>query len=319
MPHPALHPAGSVESIAHALNRLTLRQNARKYAVARRPVVSALRAASRQSPVSAQPLPQENSRGRESNATSTCSDNIDYGVLVGNSNHSNDGDYATPFIPSYATMKCHNTNSHAQLSPTATLENHTLRNDAHYLCSGPLNYQSFTQQSHPTLSSSDQPSLFVGEPLVYSQVMTNYQSTNSYSSSPNIQSSKDSHHSSCLSVSTPPDNSASHANKTRKSEKSNSGTSASLDFLKRIQLHNKAISHYIAVQRQRQSPGVLSMNSPSPPPRRQPTPSSLSSHSHTVTSAPSFKFVVPHPPSTPKPNFIPRGHRGVLSTTPISM
>ena len=89
VPHPPLHPAGSVESIAHALNRITQRQNARKY-TARRPVVSALKAASRPSMATNQTLSQESSQEQES---------TDCDVLAANSNNSNSREYVTP-VPS---------------------------------------------------------------------------------------------------------------------------------------------------------------------------------------------------------------------------
>ena len=111
------------------------------------------------------------------------------------------------------------------------------------------------------------------------------------------------------------------------------GSPASLDLLRRIQLHNKAISRYIEMQRQHQTPPPTSVHQSSSVStnrsscscghgdKKQPTPTSSECHDYgTSTSAPSFKFVVPRPPSTPKPNFMAgTQHRGVIRTAPISM
>ena len=294
MPHPPLHPAGSVESIAHALNRITQRQNARKYA-AKRPVVSALKAASQPSMVTDQTLSQESSQEQES---------ADCDVLAANSNNSNSQEYVIP-VPSYGTK----VNRSYERSSAISENTSTWKNSPFYP-PATQNAQSAVSQITP-ISANTWTNIHNGIsnssiPHTCQSFMTN---KGHPSSSPHTNSRCD--------VSDMSADTAKH----------HYGTPASLDLLRRIQLHNKAISRYIEMQRQHQTP-PLSVHRPSPasanPSRlchskKQPTPTSSEYHDCTSTSAPSFKFVVPHPPSTPKPNFVPGGHRGIIRTTPISM
>ena len=283
VPHPPLHPAGSVESIAHALNRIAQRQNARKYA-ARRPVVSALKAASQPSMATDRTPSQESSQEQPS---------ADCDVLAANSNSSNSQDYVTP-VPSYGTKVRQSYEPSSAISESAS----TWRDSPFY----PSNAQSAVSQVTP-ISTNTWTDVHSGTPNSSSR-----QSFNKYHRSvPHTNSKRD--------ISMSADTAKHHY-----------GTPASLDLLHRIQLHNKAISRYIEMQRQHQTPPLsvhqpisLSTNPSSlcSTSKKQPTPTSSEYHS---TSAPSFKFVVPHPPSTPKPNFMAgTHHRGVIRTTPISM
>ena len=310
MPHPPLHPASSVESIAHALTRLTQRQNARKYA-AGRPVMSALKAASQPNPESAQPLPHENSKEQRSSSVVCRDDNINFDVTAGNSNNSNSRDFVIPF-PSYGTNITHDhpMSSKALESYTAFWKSNPLSSHSLHVSPSP----SYVQPSEMTIP-------LAGESLSLSTVIrTNSERNHNNVSSSTFHLSSNDHYNSPV-VSVPSECATNNVDgETSKSKNRHFGTPASLDLIKRIHLHNKAISHYIDMQKH--SPGVCAKTCVphSPPMRTQPTPSTSSSHPHTGTPAPSFKFVVPHPPSTPKPNFILRpGHRGPISTTSISM
>lgn len=300
VPHPPLHPAGSVESIAHALSRLTQRQNERKY-TARRPVVSALKATSQPSPVSTQPPIQKNSSKGDENAPA--GGEVNCIAIAANSNSSNSRDYVTP-VPSYVFAT-------EMYQPPPTVVGSRWGDFSQ--CRSDLQSQN-TFQPSGDVTSDEQSTLLVSP---FSQVTPNSGNTMSCTSSdhnnmhlsPHIQSFQD-HHPSLFSSSA---QEASGGDRNC-SSKHRYGTRASLDLLKRIQMHNKAISHYTDMQRLHHSPSVPA-SSPVCPSRREPVPSSSSSHSHTAISAPSFNFIVPHPPSTPKPNFILRGHRGVVGTS----
>ena len=271
VPHPPLHPAGSVESIAHALNRITQRQNARKY-TARRPVVSALKAASQPRMVTNRTLSQESSQEQES---------TDCDVLAANSNNSNSQEHVTP-VPNYGTKV-----NRLYEQSSAISENTSMWRNSPFYPPTTQNAQSAVSQVTP----------------ISANIWTNVHNDTHNSSTPHTCQSLNKGHS-----------------------LSSRGTPASVDLLRRIQLHNKAISHYIEMQRQYQTP-PLSVHQPSSvstPTRscnskKQPTPTPSEYHDCTSTSAPSFKFVVPHPPSTPKPNFVPGDHRGVIRTIPVSM
>ena len=273
MPHPPLHPASSVESIAHALTRLTQRQNARKYA-AGRPIMSALKAASQPNPESAQPLPHKKSKEQRS------------------------------------ITHDHPTSSKALENYTAFWKSNPLSSHSLHVSPSP----SYVQPSEMTIP-------LAGESLSLSTVIrTNSERNHNNVSSSAFHLSSNDHYNSPV-VSVPSECATINVDgETNKSKNCHFGMPASLDLIKRIHLHNKAISHYIDMQKN--APGVCAKTCVphSPPMRTQPTPSTSSSHSHNGTPAPSFKFVVPHPPSTPKPNFILRpGHRGPISTTSISM
>ena len=246
-------------------------------------MVSALKAASQSSVVTAQTLSQESTQERES---------VDYDVIAENSNNSNNREYVTP-VPSYG----------AQVNPSSAISQSTWRNSP-FFTPTTQNAQSAVSQITPNLASP----------------WTIHNST--HSSTPHTRQSFEDH----PSFSHRTTSNKGHGDKSATTAQRRYGTSASLDLLRRIQLHNKAISHYIEMQRQHQTP--LSVNQPSSTPtnpsclvhyKKQPTPTSLESHDCTSNSAPHFKFVVPHPPSTPKPNFILGGHRGVIRTIPISM
>ena len=288
VPHPPLHPAGSVESIAHALNRIAQRQNARKYA-ARRPVVSALKAASQPSMATDRTPLQESSQEQPS---------ADCDVLAANSNSSNSQDYVAP-VPSYGTKVRQSYEPSSAISESAS----TWRDSPFYSSNAQSAVSQVTPISHNTWTDSHN-----GTPNSSSR-----QSFNKYHRSvPHTNSKRD------------------ISNVSADTAERHYGTPASLDLLHRIQLHNKAISRYIEMQRQHQTP-PLSIHQPishstnpsslcSSSSKKQPTPTSSEYHDCTSTSAPSFKFVVPHPPSTPKPNFMAgTHHRGVIRTTPISM
>lgn len=315
VPHPPLHPAGSVESIAHALNRLAQRQNERKYATWR-PVVGALKAASQPSPVYAQPSTQDSASERIIINEPAGADIDDNNMMIAaNSNNSNSNHrgYATS-VPTSSTIVDHV----QQPSP--------IRFDQQ-------SYSTYSESCPPTsrdgsglhsyIVSSEQPTLLGHSTSAISQVTPN--SGNACTSSDHTnthfsthpQSFKD-HHSFSVSSSVKAANGSTDCDG-NKSSKRRYGTAASLDLLMRIQMHNKAISHYIDMQRQHHSPSIHT--NPSPANRKQPIPSSSSSHSHTTTPAPTFKFVVPCPPSTPKPNSILKSHRvtRVIGTTPIAM
>ena len=326
MPHPPLHPAGSVESIAHALNRLTQRQNARKYA-ARRPVVSALKAASQPSPVSAQPasLPREKSREQE-NITAVVE--IDYDTFVANSNNSNSNSrgYITPdpnYAHSYPSMMSANYDSNwkSHRHNVLTTFDNVQKDYRHFLNDTSSNQIMQNTHSNNFVASQDHSShTATGKLSTESQFTPNTKSSYFHSShnntySPSTPQSFTDHH---YSTSVPTQAGVSDGDG---SAKRRHGTSASFDLLRRIQEHNKAISHYMQVHRQYQSPTLSSDTSRSPPCRQQPTPSSSACQYQTVANAdvPSFKFVVPHPPVTPKPpNFSFRSHRGVTNSTSIS-
>lgn len=292
VPHPPLHPAGSVESIAHALNRITQRQNARKYA-ARRPVVSALKAASLARMATADEPSSHQERSEEQDGTCTPCD-----VIAVNSNNSNSREYATP-VPSRSTKISQS------LKPSSAISDSKWRNF-------PLCVQT-DQNAHSQVTPNS------------SNVQTVHAGTH-FSTSPTFQSLKDHPSMSC-------DNNSKHnmSGRTADASRYHHSTSTSLDLLRRIQLHNKAISHYIEMQRLHQAPS--SAHQPSSKSttayhsrshlshnKEKPTPTSLiDSHDYSSTPAPTFKFVVPHPPTTPKPNFIPESHRGVFKMAPFSM
>lgn len=305
MPHPPLHPAGSVESIAHALSRLTQRQNARKYA-ARRPVVSALKAASQPSPVSAQLLHKESSREQESKPE----DGIDYDVIAANSNNSNSHSSVTP-VPNYGAKINHmqepllSTTTRTQRSP---LSSYTFLS-AHDL---PISRDPHKFHFAGSIRGCEDPSLLAGEHSVFitqvapnSEIIpTNQDNTCSQLFTSSYLQSTIKGHSPCGSAFTQ----ASSNGVGDSGVKYRHGTPGSPDLLKRIQTHNRAISQYMEMQRQHNLPhGHI---------RTQPTPTTSVHH---TTSTPSFKFVVPHPPPTPKPNFVLGGHRGVIRTTPVTM
>ena len=310
MPHPPLHPAGSVESIAHALNRLTQRQNARKYA-ARRPVVSALKAASQPSPVSAQPasLPGEKSREQE-NVTAVVEIDCDTFVTNSNNSNSNSRGYITPdpsYAHSYPSMMSANYDSNWKSdrhNVLTTFDN--VQKD--YRCF--LNDTSSNQIVQNTHSNN-----FVATQDHSLHTATGKLSTESQFTPDTKNSYFHSSHINTYSPSTP----QSGVSDSEGSAKRCHGTPMSFDLLRRIQEHNKAISHYMQVHRQHQSPTLSSDTPWSPPGRQQPTPSSSACQYRTSADVPTFKFVVPHPPVTPKPpNFSFRSHRGVTNSTSIS-
>ena len=297
-PHPPLHPAGSVESIAHALNRITQRQNARKYA-ARRPLVGALKAASQPSIVTDRTLSQESSQEQDS---------TDCDVLAANSNNSNSREYVIP-APSYGTK----VNQSCELT-SAISDSASMRRNSPFYPPAAQNAQSVVSQV-ASISANTWKNVHNGTPY------------------PSIPHTRQSFNKDQPSVSSLTNSKRIVTGMSADTARRHYGTPASLDLLHRIQLHNKAISRYIEMQRQHQTPPSTSVHQPSSvstnqgsrshchSDKKQPTPTSSEYHDYgTSASAPSFKFVVPHPPSTPKPNFMAgTQHRGVIRIAPISM
>ena len=250
-------------------------------------MVGALKAASQSSVVTDQTLSQESSQERE---------NVDYDVITANSNNSNSREYFQPVLNYGAKVS-------PSYKPSSAISQSTWRNSP-FFTPTTQNAQSAVSQVTPNLASP----------------WTIHNST--HSPTPHTHQSFEDHPSFLHRTTS----NKGDGDKSATTAQRRYGTSASLDLLRRIQLHNKAISHYIEMQRQHQTP--LSVNQSSSTPtnpsrlvhyKKQPTPTSSESHDCTSNSAPHFKFVVPHPPSTPKPNFILGGHRGVIRTIPISM
>ena len=250
-------------------------------------MVGALKAASQSNVMNDCTLSQESSQEQES---------ADYDAIAANSNNCNSSEYLSP-VPSYGTKV------NRLYEPSSAISESTWRNSPFY-----------PQATHNVQSAVSQvtPSIHKGTPNSSPLAPHTHHSLEDHPSfSPHTSNGKNKH----KNVS---DTSADIA-------KHHYGMPASLDLLRRIQLHNKAISHYIEMQRQHQTPplSVYRPSSISTNPshlshkKKQPTPSSSEYHDCTSCSAPSFKFVVPHPPSTPKPNFVPGNHRGVIRTTPI--
>ena len=299
-PHPPLYPAGSVESIAHALNRITQRQNARKYE-ARRPLVGALKAASQPSIVTDRTLSQESSQEQ---------DGMDCDILAANSNNSNSREYmyVTP-APSYGTKVNRSYESTLAISGSSSM-----RRTSPFYPPTAQNAQLAVSQVTP-ISANTWTSAHDGTPNP---------------STPHIRQSFNKDHPSVSSLN---NGKRVVTGMSADTAKRHYGSPASLDLLRRIQLHNKAISRYIEMQRQHQTPPPTSIHQSSSvsvnrgshshghSDKKPPTPTSSDCHDYgTSASAPSFKFVVPCPPSTPKPNFMAgTQHRGVIRTAPVSM
>ena len=248
-------------------------------------------------------LSQESSQEQEQ-------ESADCDVLAANSNNSNSQEYVTP-VPSYGTKV------NRSYAPTSAIsENTSMWRNSHFYPPSTQNAQSAVSQVTPISANT------------WTNIHNGTSSNNS--STPHTRQSCSKDHPQVSSVSSRANSKrgVTESDSSANTAKRHYGTPASLDLLRRIQLHNKAISHYIEMQRQHQTP-PLSVHQPSSSPatdpsrfchsKKQPTPTSSEYHDCTSTSAPSFKFVVPHPPSTPKPNFTVGSHRGVIRTTPVSM
>ncbi len=261
--------------------------------------MGALKAASQPSMMADRTLSQESSQEQDG---TDCDD----AVLAANSNNSNSREYVTP-APSYGTKV------NRSYEPTSTNYDSTSiwRNSPFYPQTA-QNAHSAVSQVTP-ISTNTWTNVYNGTP--------NFSSTHHTRQSLNKDHPLVSSLTSSKRVVTNNVMSADTANR-------HYGTPASLDLLHRIQLHNKAISRYIEMQRQHQTPplsGSVHQSGSSQSrlchsDKKQPTSSSSEYHDCTSASAPSFKFVVPRPPSTPKPNSMAgTQRRGVIRTAPISM
>ena len=263
--------------------------------------MGALKAASQPSIVTDRTLSQESSQEQ---------DGMDCDVLATNSNNSNSREYVTP-APSYDTKVNRSYESTLAISGSASM----WRNSPFY----------------PPTAQNAQLAVSQVTPISANTWTSAYDDT-PQSSTPHTRQSFNKDHPSVSSL-----------NNSRRvvtgmsadTAKRHYGSPASLDLLRRIQLHNKAISRYIEMQRQHQTPPPTSgsvhqsssvsanrgSRSHDHGDKKQPTPTSSECHDYgTSASAPSFKFVVPRPPSTPKPNFMAgTQHRGVIRTAPVSM